>query len=266
MVLFLLPVAAVGVGAAGIALVVLRRRGSPPKLEDALKLSTLGLPRGMKQETSLDAKAREAMYHAFMTGSDFQWISTKPGETKYDEGTLYKISAYMITCVITFSEKYGYILVQRDPETGEFQGSIALIPPYKSWAFREAQFLLSVIPLGQPVPRELGCGDRFDKFVQIDKKHEELLKTKLKDQSSKIWHVQNLAVSPDHQGKGIGRKLLEAARRLCAANGGSLYLECHDENFPFYDKMGYERLERFPLSDEKDGPYYYNAMLLTGKA
>lgn len=63
--------------------------------------------------------------------------------------------------------------------------------------------------------------------------------------------IENVATSPIHQGKGLGRKLLDHAERLATSMGYSeikLYTnKLFTENLTFYGRLGYqvEREESF---------------------
>jgi ribosomal protein S18 acetylase RimI-like enzyme len=61
-------------------------------------------------------------------------------------------------------------------------------------------------------------------------------------------HVENVAVVPAAQGRGVGRLLLAEAERLARARGLArveLYTNAvMTENFPFYAALGYEQVGR----------------------
>ncbi|KAJ7119923.1 acyl-CoA N-acyltransferase [Mycena crocata] len=55
------------------------------------------------------------------------------------------------------------------------------------------------------------------------------------------WHFQLLAISPKHQGKGVGSSLLIAGRESFHTQGISLYLETQKiENIILYKKLGFK--------------------------
>jgi ribosomal protein S18 acetylase RimI-like enzyme len=60
--------------------------------------------------------------------------------------------------------------------------------------------------------------------------------------------VENVAVHPDHQGRSLGRTLLELAEREARRAGyGSIYLFTHEkmtENQALYARLGYVEYER----------------------
>ncbi|MGV3709326.1 MAG: GNAT family N-acetyltransferase [Gemmatimonas sp.] len=65
-------------------------------------------------------------------------------------------------------------------------------------------------------------------------------------------HIGLLSVDPDYQGRGLGAELLRAAERECEQRMGCADIELdvvsvRDELFPFYERMGYERVDRIPF-------------------
>lgn len=58
------------------------------------------------------------------------------------------------------------------------------------------------------------------------------------------WYLQNLAVSPEHQGKGIGSALLERGLAIIDGEGLPAYLETQNEkNIKMYEGFGFTLLE-----------------------
>lgn len=52
--------------------------------------------------------------------------------------------------------------------------------------------------------------------------------------------VEDVLVRKDRRGEGVGRRVLEAAMM---AKGGTLYLCCHDDVIPYYEKLGFATVE-----------------------
>lgn len=53
--------------------------------------------------------------------------------------------------------------------------------------------------------------------------------------------MRQVAVAPESQGKGIGRRLVQAAEEWCKDNGMvRICLAARDSAVPFYERMGYE--------------------------
>jgi predicted N-acetyltransferase YhbS len=52
--------------------------------------------------------------------------------------------------------------------------------------------------------------------------------------------VEDMLVKEERRKDGIGGRLMEAAMN---ARGGTLYLCCHDEIIPFYERFGFSQVE-----------------------
>jgi GNAT superfamily N-acetyltransferase len=58
------------------------------------------------------------------------------------------------------------------------------------------------------------------------------------------WHIGNVGVAKTAQGKGVGSNLMKTALSVIkdhdttTGKARRVYLECHDGNVPFYNKMG----------------------------
>jgi GNAT superfamily N-acetyltransferase len=77
-------------------------------------------------------------------------------------------------------------------------------------------------------------------FAQFDKMHP----------AEPHWYVQILGVHPNHQGKGLGRKLLRPILRKADADGVSVYLESSNpKNLDFYRKHGFEVIQEITPVD-----------------
>lgn len=104
----------------------------------------------------------------------------------------------------------------------------------------------------EPVPMSIDYNEalkkhRFD-LLFLDDKLAALIETSLNDDHLLII---NIAVSPNHQGKGLGRKLMDHAETLAKTSGLSeikLYTnQLFTGNVTFYSQLGYqvEREEEF---------------------
>lgn len=62
-------------------------------------------------------------------------------------------------------------------------------------------------------------------------------------EGNSVCELKNIAVSPEHQRKGIGRKMLEFAEEYCRSFADKLILGTGDSplTVPFYEKCGYSR-------------------------
>lgn len=211
---------------------------------------------------------RVALQLAFLTGADFRWLATgKTAKPDENDAALVawheKVTSYMIETQLTWSEKHGYILTARDHDTEDFQGAICIIPPIyygtdnPKWR-QTLQHLSSVVPLGKPATmQDSDSHKRFEAFTSTtSKQHSQLLK------GTAHWYVALVGVADSAQGKGVGRRLLEQGLDFMGKEY-PIYLECHTENIPFYQKMGFEHNASYDLLPKVEGSedYHYNGML-----
>ncbi|MEA2509113.1 MAG: hypothetical protein QOG21_1195 [Actinomycetota bacterium] len=49
--------------------------------------------------------------------------------------------------------------------------------------------------------------------------------------------IEDVLVQPDRRGKGLGTQLIQAAMN---SRGGTMFLCCHAERLPFYNRLGFE--------------------------
>ena len=57
-----------------------------------------------------------------------------------------------------------------------------------------------------------------------------------------VGHIEDVVVSKDHQGKGIGEMLMNFLLELAKANNCyKTILDCTDDVKPFYEKIGFKR-------------------------
>jgi len=219
----------------------------------------------------LDGQERTSVKDAFLAGPDIRWM-TVGGDGQadiQDEETkkLHKeFTHFLLECVIRFAENYGHVVVCRDKTTQEFLGALHIVPPYTSSRLFHIHFAKSLISMGKPPFYQHGkaTSARFDAFtMSLGQEHEQFIK----DQPH--WYIQNLGVVPKAQGRGVGRLLMESAKAL--AGSQPVYLECHDDNVPFYEKCGMKVQKRIlftpkiPDSDDSNAEdaasFPYNCML-----
>lgn len=54
-----------------------------------------------------------------------------------------------------------------------------------------------------------------------------------------LWYIAVLGTHPAFQGRGYARRILTVVAKWAAKDGADCYLECSEENVPFYEKCGY---------------------------
>jgi N-acetylglutamate synthase-like GNAT family acetyltransferase len=58
--------------------------------------------------------------------------------------------------------------------------------------------------------------------------------------------VDDVVVREDRRGAGIGKELMQAGMNSI---GGKLYLACHEERLPFYDRLGFSQTPKEELPE-----------------
>ena len=87
------------------------------------------------------------------------------------------------------------------------------------------------------------------------------------DEGNGLLEIKNLAIAPDHQGKGYGRAFIEFIARQYAGRYRRLQVGTGDSplTLPFYEKCGFVRSHTVPhfFTDHYDHPIYEGGVLLT---
>ena len=193
----------------------------------------------------LNEQERNTVKTAFLSGDDFKWlVAGKDYKTNLNEKQHREAVFGFIEYFIAFCERYGHILVCRDMD-GILLGAVGFIPPYKNERMYILHFYRTVIPLGKPAAINMceGPAARCKAFSRVTEEHKELMN------GIPHWYILVIGVSPEAQGKGVGRKLIEAA--IAIAGDMPMYLDCHNGNVPFYEKLGFSAGKRYDIIPEK---------------
>ena len=95
---------------------------------------------------------------------------------------------------------------------------------------RELIHLLGLIPVGLD----------WKRFVVAVNDHDEILGCgQIKPHSHEVLELASIAVYPEHQGRGIGRAIIE---HLLRDSPRPLYLMCESSNGPLYEKFGFQAI------------------------
>jgi glucosamine-phosphate N-acetyltransferase len=69
-----------------------------------------------------------------------------------------------------------------------------------------------------------------------------ILEHKFIHKGGTIGHIEDVAVHPDHGGKGVGSAVVHALVDLARQSGCyKVILSCNDQNLAFYSKLGFRR-------------------------
>ena len=86
--------------------------------------------------------------------------------------------------------------------------------------------------------------DNINIFVVIDSKNNKIVGTgtvilekKIIHNFGKVGHIEDIVISQEYRGKGIGRKIINHLFEFCKTNNCyKILLDCVDENVNFYQK------------------------------
>lgn len=76
-------------------------------------------------------------------------------------------------------------------------------------------------------------------FVAVNDRDEMLGCGQIKPHGHEVMELASIAVYPEHQGKGIGRAIIE---QLLRDSPRPLYLMCESSNGPLYEKFGFRTI------------------------
>lgn len=69
-----------------------------------------------------------------------------------------------------------------------------------------------------------------------------ILEHKFIHKGGTIGHIEDVAVHPNHEGKGVGSAVVRALIELARHSGCyKVILSCNDQNIAFYSKLGFRR-------------------------
>lgn len=69
-----------------------------------------------------------------------------------------------------------------------------------------------------------------------------IIEQKFIHDGGKVGHIEDVVVSKEHEGKGIGLKIMQAALEYAKAQGCyKTILDCDDRVRPFYERLGFKR-------------------------
>ncbi|ORY26225.1 hypothetical protein BCR39DRAFT_560615, partial [Naematelia encephala] len=93
----------------------------------------------------------------------------------------------------------------------------------------------------------LSCPETYYILVIIDRRSDQMvahgtlvLERKFIHGGSTAGHIEDIVVSPNVRGGGLGKKLLEALREMSVALGCyKVILDCQEDRVPFYEKCGF---------------------------
>ena len=69
-----------------------------------------------------------------------------------------------------------------------------------------------------------------------------LIEQKFIHDGGKVGHIEDVVIRKDHQGKGVGKKIINALLKYAQKKGCyKTILDCSDELVPFYENIGFKQ-------------------------
>ncbi|KAJ3435567.1 gnat family acetyltransferase [Anaeramoeba flamelloides] len=188
----------------------------------------------------------DSIAQAFENNLENQWLTfnNNPNISLSGSKEEEKEEDFFLNMCLKTALSYGNVLVLRDKEKdNQLLGVAALANPghpfkdmhfFRGMGFKKPSF---VNKKAKKEGWEDAVNVKFDALVnQSEKFHHQHFK------NQKHWYLQILGVVQDAQGKGVGKKLLDCCFALAHESGHPLYLECNDDNVPYYEKRGFRKL------------------------
>ncbi|KAJ5633823.1 hypothetical protein N7528_001665 [Penicillium herquei] len=128
----------------------------------------------------------------------------------------------------------------------------------ETWASWMQGWILSFNQLINNI-RYLGRGGLRTNRYWIWKQQQQKAQTEIWDDPRGYYFCNIVAVSPEAQGKGIGRLLFEAITKIADTEGVKCYLESskNEPNVQIYERMGFEMSRTMECRDGQDACVLY---------
>ena len=170
---------------------------------------------------------------AYFEADDFSTFSTNPTERK-------KYITKTMSMTFRYSLKFGEVYATSQ----NLEGIAAWLPfnhtKIPIWQYIRFGMIPVIIGVGKKVRKELLYFDKLGK-----EKHKQYA-------SFPHIYLYNLAVDPDHQGKGWASVLLNPMLAKADKEKLPCYLETGDRNVPLYKHFGFEVIERVSVAEFDD--------------
>ena len=135
-------------------------------------------------------------------------------------------------------------------EGGEVLGVMVCVPPNDSHAHEAGCcIVMNTLSKAAGPPKPVEQAPAKQRFEGIDKAMKSLHEQAM---DGPHWYVRMFAIGPAHQGKGVGKRMLEFAVGLADQSKVPSYLETAHEGF--YEKMGYRTSSRVNVEDASKFP------------
>ncbi|MFW9948678.1 MAG: GNAT family N-acetyltransferase [Candidatus Thorarchaeota archaeon] len=174
--------------------------------------------------------ASKIMAKAYFEADDFSSFSTDPSKRM-------KHLIKTMNMTLRYSQKFGLVY----SSSQNLEGVAAWLPHDKVkipiWQYIRFGMIPVIIGVGKDVRKELLHYDKLSK-----KKHKEYA-------NFPHLYLYNIAVDPEHQGKGWTSVLLNPMLALADKQKLPCYLESPERNVSLYEHFGFEVIEHISLPD-----------------
>lgn len=181
-------------------------------------------------------KASEIMAKAYFEADDFSRFSTDPARRM-------KNTITTMAMTLRYSLKFGVVYAPSQ----NLEGVVAWLPHNKVkisiWQYIRLGMLPVVLSVGKAERNDILVFDRIMK-----RKHRE-------HANFPHLYLYNLAVAPEHQGKGWTSVLLKPMLAKADRERLPCYLESPERNLSLYKHFGFEVLEHITLGDSENEGY-----------
>lgn len=203
-----------------------------------------------------EEEAVEVMMRAFLSASTdksqgmtrTRWVLGDLQDVTYEERKAF--FKYWQTFYFRLAYANGYafgVRKQTMVTTGELLAVTIVCPPDSEFDKKITEETLSSMKLDVPVKPD-GVLDRIQKAAKV-------LRMAMNSHGKmRKYFLNEIAVAPEHQGKGIGRLLVDLVSTLADHDGVQCYLDCTGaKTIKQFRHLGYETREIYNLQDEGAG-------------
>lgn len=128
--------------------------------------------------------------------------------------------------------------------SSDFEGVAIWMPPGKTMTVMDA------LRVGFPSMLMALWHSGFSDFRRIMQVLDAFETRQKQDAPAKFWHLMQMGVEPEHQGKGLGSQLLKVMLTRLDHNQETCYLETETpRNVAFYEKYGFQVVTEAPIKD-----------------
>ncbi|KAL7527222.1 hypothetical protein ACHAWF_002086, partial [Thalassiosira exigua] len=232
-----------------------------------------GMIRRGTSETSLDCVLVAFNGHGGFGGRgepSLQWVMEPLGEP--DNPTRIAVFQSLFAPMVACAELVGTLLEMRVLDEDGSEATAAVCGVYHPGSLENGTIMQAgsdryyfSLTASNEVPIYMDrqvCGEKMmQRFVGL--KQDSEWDTKRKEYMAKtpIWYIGCLGTHPKFQGRGLAKRLLAVVAEWARRDEADCYLECSEENVPFYEKCGYNNIWRSNIEVDGTGTSMFGMAL-----